>query len=59
MDDGDVASSVGRALADLVNSGEVLLYQGRWDADPEQVTRDEALRLLEEPLGSASTSTTR
>jgi hypothetical protein len=46
---GDAVAAVRRALQALVESGEVVLYRGHWEADPQPVPPAEALVLLEDP----------
>lgn len=46
----DVTAAVRRALVDLAESGEVVLYRGKWDADPDAVPREEGIALLADPV---------
>jgi hypothetical protein len=56
--DPEVLDSVGRnelvatmaaALIDLVESGKLRIYKGRWDEDPSPVLTQEAVELLKDP----------
>jgi hypothetical protein len=45
---GDPVPAVAQALSELVGSGAILVYRGRWDGDPSPVPAHEAQALLQD-----------
>jgi hypothetical protein len=46
IDGNEIEAALRSALGDLIASGELVAYKGRWDDDPEPVERSIAVALL-------------